>query len=150
MYRHPALVPLSRQHFDALALCVLIERSLSQDTSASNIRRLAAKIGAAQDVELANHFQLEEELIFPKLPNELAGQLIAEHRALESLIQSLRANPSLNFLEQFVTDLRFHARKEENEYFQEFQASISEEELAALLPQLESRALRACLTDIAT
>jgi hypothetical protein len=150
MYRHPALVPLSRQHFDALALCVLVERSLSQDTSAANIRRLAVKIGAAQDVELANHFQLEEELIFPKLPNALAKELIAEHRALESLIQSLRANPSPNLLEQFIADLRSHARKEENEYFQEFQASISEQELAALLPQLESRALRACLTDIAT
>ena len=148
MYRHPALVPLSRQHFDALALCVLVERSLLQDNSAANIRRLAAKIGAAQDVELANHFQLEEELIFPKLPNALANELIAEHRALEALIQSLRANPSLNLLEQFVSDLRSHARKEENQYFQDFQASISEEELAALLPQLESRALRACLTDI--
>jgi hemerythrin superfamily protein len=148
MYRHPALVPLSRQHFDALALCVLVERSLGEDPSASNIRRLAAKIGAAQDVELANHFQLEEELIFPKLPNALAIELIAEHRVLEELIQSLRANPSLNLLEQFVSDLRSHARKEENQYFQDFQASISEEELAALLPQLESRALRACLTDI--
>ena len=150
MYRHPALVPLSRQHFDALALCVLVERSLSEDTSEKNIRRLANKIGAAQDVELANHFQLEEELIFPKLPNALANELISEHRVLEALIQSLRANPSLNLLEQFVSDLRSHARKEENVYFQEFQASISEEELAALLPQLESRALRACLTDIAT
>jgi hemerythrin superfamily protein len=150
MYRHPALVPLSRQHFDALALCVLVERSLSEDTSEKNIRRLANKIGAAQDVELANHFQLEEELIFPKLPNALASELIAEHRSLEKLIKSLRANPSVNPLEQFVSDLRSHARKEENVYFQEFQASISEEELAALLPQLESRALRACLTDIAT
>jgi hemerythrin superfamily protein len=150
MYRHPALVPLSRQHFDALALCVLVERSLLQDNSAANIRRLAAKIGAAQDVELANHFQLEEELIFPKLPNALANELIAEHRALEALIQSLRSNPSLNLLEQFVSDLRSHARKEENQYFQDFQASISEKELAALLPQLESRALRACLTDIAS
>ena len=150
MYRHPALVPLSRQHFDALALCVLVERSLGEDKSESNIRRLAAKIGAAQDVELANHFQLEEELIFPKLCNGLAQELIAEHRALEALIRSLRANPSLNLLEQFVADLRSHARKEENRYFQEFQSSISEEDLAALLPQLESRALRACLTDIAT
>jgi hemerythrin superfamily protein len=150
MYRHPALVPLSRQHFDALALCVLVERSLREDPSESNIRRLASKIGAAQDVELANHFQLEEELIFPKLPNGLANELIAEHRTLEALIQSVRANPSLILLEQFVTDLRCHARKEENQYFQDFQASISEEELAALLPQLESRALRACLTDIAS
>jgi hypothetical protein len=150
MYRHPALVPLSRQHFDALALCVLVERSLREDPSETNVNRLARKIGAAQDFELANHFQLEEELIFPKLPNQLAKELIAEHRALEGLIGQLRANPSNNLLEQFVSGLRSHARKEENEYFQEFQASISEEELAALLPQLEARALRACLTDIAT
>lgn len=150
MYRHPALVPLSRQHFDALALCVLVERSLKEDRAENNVRRLAAKIGAAQDVELANHFQLEEELLFPKLPNALAKELIAEHRVLEALIRSLRANPSITLLEQFVCDLRSHARKEENQYFQEFQASIPERDLAALLPQLESRALRACLTDIAT
>ncbi len=148
MYRHPALVPLSRQHFDALALCVLVERSIREDGSEANVRRLAAKIGAAQDAELANHFQLEEELIFPKLCNQLAKELIAEHRALEALMRSLRASPSRNLLEQFVSDLRSHARKEENQYFQDFQASISEEELAALLPQLESRAVRACLTDI--
>ena len=150
MYRHPALVPLSRQHFDALALCVLVERSLGQDQSEANLRRLAARIGAAHQLELANHFQLEEELLFAKLPNALATELIAEHRALENLILSLRANASLNLLEQFVAALRCHARKEENEYFQEFQACISEQDLAALLPQLESRALRACLTDILT
>lgn len=150
MYRHPALVPLSRQHFDALALCVLVERSLAQDRSEANIGRLAAKIGTAQDLELANHFQLEEELIFPKLPNELAKELISEHRVLEALVRSLRANPSSNLLEQFVSGLRSHARKEENQYFQDFQAQISEQELATLLTQLESRALRACLTDIAT
>ena len=149
MFRHPALVPLSRQHFDALALCVLTERSLEQDRSAANVSRLAAKIGAAQDLELANHFQLEEELIFPKLPNALAAELIGEHRALEALMGRLRATPSVDLVEQFVGSLRAHARKEENEYFQQFQEAIPESELAALLPQLESRALRACLSDIA-
>ncbi len=149
MYRHPALVPLSRQHFDALALCVLTERSLEQDKSAANVNRLAGKIGAAQDLELANHFQLEEELIFPKLPNALSAELIGEHRALEALMSRLRATPSIDLLEQFVFGLSAHARKEENEYFRQFQESIPESELATLLPQLETRALRACLTDIA-
>ena len=150
MYRHPALVPLSRQHFDALALCVLIERSIGQDTAEAHIARLARKVGAAWDVELTNHFQLEEELIFPKLPNPLARELLAEHRAIAALISRLRAEPSLQLLEQFVADLRTHARKEEQEYFQQFQETVPEEELQRLLPELESRALRACLTDIAS
>jgi hemerythrin superfamily protein len=149
MYRHPALAPLSRQHFDALALCVLIERSLRQDATGENVQRLSGKVAAAQELELANHFALEEELIFPKLPNALAAELIGEHRALEALIDRLSSNPSFHLLEQFVSSLRSHARKEENEYFQQFQESIPESELAKLLPQLETRALRACLTGIA-
>ena len=150
MYRHPALVPLSRQHFDALALCVLIERSVAQDDSHANVARLAGKVGAAWDVELTNHFQLEEELIFPKLPNALAAELIAEHRALERLITRLRAEPCTPLLEQFVGDLRAHAHKEEQRYFQEFQESVPEQDLQHLLPELETRTLRACLTDIAS
>lgn len=150
MFRHAALAPLSRQHFDALALCVLIERGLEQDASESNIGRLSRKVGAAWDVELSNHFQLEEELIFPRLLNALAEELIAEHRAIERLIARLRDQSSRELLEQFMSDLRLHARKEENEYFQQFQEAVPEQELAELLPQLESRALRACLTDIAS
>jgi hemerythrin superfamily protein len=150
MFRHPALVPLSRQHFDALALCVLMERSLGQDGSEHNIARLSQKVGAAWDVEISNHFQLEEELIFPRLHNALAEELITEHRAIERLIARLRDQSSGNLLEQFISDLRLHARKEENEYFQQFQDAVPERELVELLPQLESRALRACLTDIAS
>lgn len=148
MFRHPALVPLSRQHFDALALCVLIERSLSQESSAANIGRLAAKIGAAWDIELTNHFQLEEELIFPRLPNDLAADLLREHGEIAGLIQTLRREPSSYLLNDFVARLRAHARKEENEYFQQFQDAVPEQELTQLRPQLEQRALRACLSDV--
>jgi hemerythrin superfamily protein len=148
MFRHAALVPLSRQHFDALALCVLIERSLSQDASEQNVARLAAKIGAAWDVELTNHFQLEEELIFPKLPNELATELLREHGQIADLISKLRTGPSQALLAEFVTALRDHAHREEQQYFPQFQESIPEQELEALRPELEGRVLRACLTDV--
>ena len=149
MFRHPALVPLSRQHFDALALCVLIERSLGQDNSDENVSRLAAKVGAAWDVELTNHFQLEEELLFPRLRNELAAELLREHGEVAALIARLRANPSQALLTEFISKLRDHAHKEEQQYFQQFQETVPEQELEALKPELDARALRACLTDVA-
>jgi len=41
MLRDPALIPLSQQHHNGLALCVLTERALESDQSAATIERLA-------------------------------------------------------------------------------------------------------------
>ena len=43
MLRDPALIPLSHQHHNGLALCVLTERSLAEDSSEANVAKLARK-----------------------------------------------------------------------------------------------------------
>lgn len=40
MLRHKSLHPLSHQHHNGLALCVLLERSLAADRSDANLARL--------------------------------------------------------------------------------------------------------------
>ena len=100
MLRDPNLIPLSRQHHNGLALCVLTRRSLEADSSTANVARLAQRAIDRYEIELANHFAIEEEVLFPacgELP--LVSELIAEHRALERMIGALRENPSAETLE---------------------------------------------------
>jgi hypothetical protein len=65
MLRDPSLVPLSHQHQSGLALSVLTRRSLAADDSVSNIGELAQRIRVRYELELANHFAIEEEVLFP-------------------------------------------------------------------------------------
>ena len=91
MLRDPALIPLSQQHHNGLALCVLTERALAADRSEATIRQLATKAIDRYEIELTNHFAMEEQVLFPLIARELGPmpiltELIADHRALERLI----------------------------------------------------------------
>ena len=44
MLRDPSLIPLSHQHHNGLALCVLTRRSLAADSSPGNIAKLARRV----------------------------------------------------------------------------------------------------------
>ncbi len=150
MLRHKSLHPLSHQHHNGLALCVLGERSLASDPSPANIAHHCRRAVDRYELELRNHFELEETLLFPAIENELGTHdlvqtLIAEHRQMEQFIGQLRAQPQLETLTAFYSLLRTHIRKEENELFEEIQGRLSPETLTALGPEFESRAIRICL-----
>ncbi len=150
MLRDPALVPLSQQHHNGLALCVLTERALRGDRSAATINRLATQAIDRYEVELTNHFAIEEQLLFPLIERELGNmpildELIADHRALEAMIGQLRTAPSAEFLESFCDLLRRHIRREENELFQEAQQQLPAGVLAAAGKEIDARAVRVCL-----
>lgn len=150
MLRHKSLHPLSHQHHNGLALCALAERSLASDPSPANISRHARRAVQRYELELRNHFELEESLLFPAIENELGPHelvrcLIAEHRQMEQFIETLRAQPDLDTLGAFHSLLRTHIRKEENELFEEIQGRLSAETLEALGPEFESRAVRILL-----
>jgi len=55
-----ALVPLSHQHHNGLALCVLTRRSLSEDSSPESVARLARRVIDRYELEPVNHFQILE------------------------------------------------------------------------------------------
>ena len=146
MLRDPSLIPLSHQHQHGLAFCVLTRRSVAADPSAANVAALAQKAVDRYEVELANHFEIEEQVLFPACaPNPLVAGLLAEHRRLEALVAQLRSMPSAGVLEEFCALLTSHIRREENDLFQQVQASLPREVLDALGVQIERRAVRVCL-----
>ncbi len=148
MKRDSSLIPLSHQHHNGLALCVLTGRSLAEDASPENVRRLAGKIISRYEIELVNHFELEEELLFPSCPESLAAlveELIADHRETERLVAALRESPSASVLQSFTSLLRGHIRREESELFEQAQALLPRQELDRLGEEFEKRAVRVCL-----
>ena len=150
MLRHKSLHPLSHQHHNGLALCVLLERSLAADRSDANLARLAAKVWDRFELELVNHFSLEEDLLFPAIlaelgPSPLVTSLVAEHRLMEQMAHSLRVLSSEKALLAFAVLLRTHIRREESELFEQTQGCLSPETMERLGAEFESRAVRVCL-----
>jgi hemerythrin-like domain-containing protein len=146
MLRDPSLIPLSHQHHNGLSLCVLTRRSLAADSSRANIAKLAGRAVDRYELELVNHFEIEEQVLFPACgPLPLIQSLIADHRALESLIANLRATPSAALLEEFCTLLSAHIRREESELFEHIQRTLPPDILLALGAEIDRRAIRICL-----
>lgn len=147
MLRDPSLIPLSHQHHNALALCVLTERSLSADSSDDNVRRLAKRVVDRYELEMVNHFGLEESVLFPRVPElrELTERLVAEHREMERLVEGLRTGPLAGLLRTFASLLRQHVRLEEGELFEQVQRLLPRETLDEIGGVLDREAVRICL-----
>ena len=147
MLRDRSLIPLSHQHHNALALCVLTERSLAADSSDQNVARLAARVIDRYEIELVNHFELEETVLFPRIPalREEAAELTSEHRRLTDMVEQLRRQPSADIIRQFIGLLRQHVRAEENGYFQRAQQLLPREALDEIGAEMDRRAVRVCL-----
>ena len=146
MLRDKSLIPLSVQHHNGLALCVLTRRSMAADASPGNLARLARRIGERYEIELANHFEIEEQVLFPLCgPKPLVTELIAEHRRLERLVAEVRDSPSAEKLEEFCALLTAHIRREENELFEEAQREVPRAELDRAGVEIDRRAVRICL-----
>ena len=151
MLRDPSLIPLSHQHQHGLALCVLIRRSLGADGSAANVGKLAQRAVDRYELELTNHFEIEEQIVFPAVvelmgETTIVGELIADHREMEALIARLRTTPTAALLEEFCELLTRHIRREENELFQDIQQRLPKDVLAAAGKQIDAQAVRVCFS----
>jgi hemerythrin-like domain-containing protein len=124
---------------------VLTERSLTQDSSVENVAKLARKAIDRYEVELTNHFEIEEQILFPASDSPLIPGLIADHRALTAMIDRLRAEPSAALLLEFAALLRTHIRREENDLFEQIQRSLSRETLDVLGKEIDDKVVRICL-----
>jgi hemerythrin-like domain-containing protein len=94
---------------------------------------------------LANHFEVEEQVLFPAAPSRLTEELIAEHRQLESMVERLRTAPSADALTEFTALLRRHIRREENELFEQIQREVPREALDGVGQEIERKVVRVCL-----
>jgi len=146
MLRDPSLIPLSHQHHNGLALGVLTRRSLAADSSAENVAKLARKAIDRFELELVNHFEIEEQVLFPECgPMPIIAELVAEHRAMEALAAQIRTAPSAALLEEFCGLLAQHIRREENELFEQIQKALPRDVLDRAGREIDRRAVRICL-----
>jgi hemerythrin-like domain-containing protein len=150
MLRDRSLHPLSRQHHNGLALVVMTERALARDCGAESIERECKRSVDRFDLELKNHFGLEEELLFPAIeaalgPQKMVARLIGEHRRMEAQVARIREAPERATLEEFLALLRQHIRTEENELFEDIQKRLPAGVLDAVGPAIKERAIEVCL-----
>ncbi len=134
MLRDKSLVPLSRQHQHALALCVRINRAAL--STAEELEAWQAEIQQHFEQEIQHHFAAEEANLFPVARQypQLAGlvdELLSEHEVLRAYFAKATARSlDQQGLRQFGEALSAHIRKEERLLFEGIQECLKPEELA--------------------
>ena len=148
MLRDPALIPLSRQHQHALALCVRIQRTLASasdgKSSAADVAAFEQEVASLFEVEVRYHFAAEEQVLFPAAARHselraLVDELIREHAALREQVQAASEQQlDAAGLVEFAAQLSQHIRKEERRLFEEMQRLIPPNELRELGTALDA------------
>jgi len=134
MLRDKSLIPLSRQHQHALALCVRIERGSPIADNDLPVWRL--EMAQQFEREIRIHFAAEELVVFPAARGfveliPLVEELIAEHIRLRDWFSRAQSLSSAELV-LFGRGLSEHIRKEERQLFERMQGAMSGEELAVL------------------
>jgi hemerythrin-like domain-containing protein len=150
MLRDKNLIPLSRQHQHALALCVRIDRA--QPIPDANLPDWQAEIEQHFAQEIKFHFAAEEEVLFPAARNfselaPLVEELTAEHASLRKMFADARRMSSATLL-TFAQMLSVHIRKEERHLFERLQQLMNAGELFELGRRLDKSletATQACI-----
>lgn len=157
MLRDKSLIPLSRQHQHALALCVRIDRA--SPVGDADLSAWQAEITQRFQSEISIHFLAEESVLFPvgKRFDEvipLIEELLMDHAVLRELFAKAEArNMTAADLSGFGVRMSDHIRKEERQLFERLQELMNPDELGLLGRDLEEAlkdAADACLlpTDV--
>jgi hemerythrin-like domain-containing protein len=139
MLRDKSLIPLSRQHQHALALCVRTERA--SPIAEADLPAWRAEIALLFEHEIRIHFAAEEEVVFPAAREfaelvPLVEELIAEHERLREWFSRAENLLSTDMI-LFVRGFSEHIRREERQLFEGMQGVMSGEELAVLGVRVE-------------
>ena len=124
--RHPALKQFSRDHHFGLLLCWKIREGFRRNVEPERMKKYTDWFFESY---LKPHFESEEKLMFPILPddNKQKKRAIAEHRKLERLFNDHEdINRALSLIEE---ELDQHIRFEERVLFAEIQKAATEEQL---------------------
>ena len=137
MKRHPALIPLSRDHQQGLMLAQLLKKNAPEYKGLPTDP--IGKMTYAKELyynDLDQHFREEEEFVFPYLKgkskhiDELLSEILLEHKILKSSILSLDDDDSLiDNMNKIGHLLESHIRKEERDLFEKIPQVLKEEEL---------------------
>lgn len=141
MLRHKSMVPLSRQHQHALALCVRIDRASPIPESDANAWQM--EIAQQFHAEIRIHFAAEEQCLFPAARefaqlDSLVKELLCDHEKLREFFAKAEVQQlSGSEITEFARILSEHIRKEERQLFEHLQQLMSREALACLGLELE-------------
>jgi hemerythrin-like domain-containing protein len=131
--RHEALQDLSRDHHEGLLLCFKIRQGLKKKIASTRMMNYCRHFF---QTHLAEHFEEEEQLVFPVLGNDhpMVQKALEQHRHLNQLFTA--AADSLEKLQEIEKRLKAHIRFEERELFNEIQQQLPSEKLQQLNDQL--------------
>ncbi len=141
MLRDKNLVPLSRQHQHALALCVRIDRA--SPILLADLTPWQNEITQHFRAEIRMHFVAEEQFVFPaarKFPEltPLVDDLLDDHSWLRRQFAAAESHSLLpGDVVEFARRLSEHIRKEERQLFERLQRLVSPQELARIGAQLD-------------
>ena len=141
MLRDPSLIPLSREHQHALALCVRIERALQQNVVDLDPWQLEVEQQYQQ--EIGFHFAAEESVLFPaarRFPElvSLVEELSDEHvRLREHFARAKERTLDRDTLSACAKLLSEHIRKEKRWLFEAMQKLVEADELRRIGAALE-------------
>lgn len=127
--RHQSLQHLSRAHHFGLLFCWKIRQGLQHGVALERIRSFASWFW---NNHLIQHFEIEEEKLFPVLGSDHPKVAIAlqAHREIETLFQNgLEKVEDLSKLEKLVDS---HIRFEERDLFNEIQQTATDDALKIL------------------
>jgi hemerythrin-like domain-containing protein len=145
MLRDKNLVPLSRQHQHALALCVRIERA--SPISESDLIAWQQEIAQHFRAEIRIHFDAEEQFVFPAARNSaelnpLIEELLSEHAWLRThFAKAEEQQMSAVEITEFARRLSGHIRKEERQLYERLQQLMNGDQLIVIGQEVE-RALK--------
>lgn len=153
MLRHKSLVPLSRQHQHALALCVRIDRATP--IAESDLSAWQIEMVQHFQAEIRIHFVAEEQFVFPAARsfselNPPVDELLSDHAWLrERFAQAEAQRLSGTEITEFARRLSEHIRREERQLFERLQQLMSDEQFAVIGQQVElalQEAAQVCIT----
>lgn len=136
MKRHPALIPISREHHDSLILARLLQKDappykgLPLDVEGKAVYALDFYKN-----KLISHF-IAEEKILPLVKglnleiDVLISEILEEHDRFRSSFNAInKQNIMADHLDKLGKDLELHIRKEERQLFPLIQENCSEQVL---------------------
>lgn len=140
MKRDPALVTLSHDHHQALAVAQKLRRA-----DAQNAERARSDLVDYWEGHGRTHFRLEEEVLFPAFAgygdpyDPLLARALCDHVAIRREVDAATgdAGASVGALQELGQMLSDHVRLEERALFPLIESTLPDAELAAVAVALE-------------
>ena len=159
--RHSALVPLSQEHFSHLIYSKRLREGRPDNIESnwpvnSDENKLVSQTKDYFFIDMLNHFELEEKVVFPVYEmyleenspkKDLLNYILKHHQIVKEKISSIdevHGKELINKLREIGTDIEEHIRKEERELYEDIQNSIPTDELMEIGRILKEKSVLKC------